>query len=50
MKVLSEMFSILSEEQRNEIIGWVKERVAENEFNCSLKAPASSKPPTLRKF
>ncbi|XP_039535563.1 otoancorin [Pimephales promelas] len=47
MKVLSEMFSILSEEQRNEIIGWAKERVAENEFNCSLKAPASSKPPTL---
>ncbi|XDV40141.1 hypothetical protein PO909_009276 [Leuciscus waleckii] len=42
MKVFSEMFSFLSEEQRNEIIGWVKERVAQNEFNCSLKAPASS--------
>ncbi|XP_077066803.1 otoancorin [Siphateles boraxobius] len=41
MKVFSEMFSVLSEEQRIEIIGWVKERVAQNEFNCSLKAPAS---------
>lgn len=57
MKVFGEMFSVLSEEQRNEIIGWVKERVAQNEFNCSLKAPASSilppKPlekPTMRKF
>ncbi|XP_067304921.1 otoancorin [Pseudorasbora parva] len=42
MKLFSEVFSVLSEEQRDEIIGWVKERVAQNEFNCSLKAPASS--------
>ncbi|KAK7147507.1 hypothetical protein R3I94_010130 [Phoxinus phoxinus] len=46
MKVFGEMFSVLSEEQRNEIIGWVKERVAQNEFNCSLKAHASSIPPS----
>ncbi|XP_051722797.1 otoancorin isoform X1 [Ctenopharyngodon idella] len=42
MKVFSEVFSVLSEEQKNEIIGWVKERVAQNEFNCHLKAPPSN--------
>ncbi|XP_067254931.1 otoancorin [Chanodichthys erythropterus] len=42
MKVFSEVFSVLSEEQKNDIIRWVKERVAQNEFNCLLKAPASN--------
>ncbi|XP_052474541.1 otoancorin isoform X1 [Carassius gibelio] len=42
MKVFGEVFSILSEEQRNAIIGWVKERVAQNEFKCVLKAPVFS--------
>uniref|UniRef100_A0A8C1DW98 Otoancorin n=1 Tax=Cyprinus carpio carpio TaxID=630221 RepID=A0A8C1DW98_CYPCA len=42
MKVFGEVFSVLSEEQRNAIIVWVKERVAQNEFKCVLKAPAFS--------
>ncbi|XP_059364605.1 otoancorin-like [Carassius carassius] len=42
MKVFGEVFTMLSEEQRNAIIGWVKERVAQNEFKCVLKAPVFS--------
>ncbi|XP_051576506.1 otoancorin-like [Myxocyprinus asiaticus] len=45
MKMFSEVFNILSEEQRNAIIGWVRERVAENEFACLLKPPVSSAQP-----
>ncbi|XP_059423021.1 otoancorin [Carassius carassius] len=40
MKVLGEVFSVLSEEQRKAVIGWIKERVALNEYKCLLKAPA----------
>ncbi|XP_016357161.1 otoancorin [Sinocyclocheilus anshuiensis] len=40
MKVFGEVFSVLSEEQRHLIIGWIKVRVALNEFKCLLKAPA----------
>ncbi|KAK2903230.1 hypothetical protein Q8A67_007943 [Cirrhinus molitorella] len=48
MKVFSEVFGILPEEQKNTIIEWVKERVAQNEFNCSLKPLAiSNMPPGL---
>ncbi|KAI2655309.1 Otoancorin [Labeo rohita] len=42
MKTFGEVFSVLSEGQRNAIIEWVKERVAQNEFNCLLKPPAIS--------
>lgn len=42
MKVFSEVFAVLSEQQKNEIIGWVKERNAQNEFNCHLKAPTTN--------
>ncbi|XP_051999820.1 otoancorin [Xyrauchen texanus] len=45
MKMFSEVFNILSEEQRNAIIGWVRERVAEKEFACLLKPPVSSAEP-----
>ncbi|XP_073702595.1 otoancorin [Garra rufa] len=46
MKVFGEVFSVLSEGQRNSIIEWVKERVAQNEFNCSLKSLAVSNLPS----
>ncbi|KAF4103292.1 otoancorin [Onychostoma macrolepis] len=40
MKVFGEVFRVLSEEQRNAVIGWIKEGVALNEFKCLLKVPA----------
>ncbi|ROL48157.1 Otoancorin [Anabarilius grahami] len=46
MKVFSEVFSVLSEEQKIKIIGWFKDGVAQNEFNCLLKAPASNMLPS----
>lgn len=42
MKMFGEVFNVLSEDQRNEIIGWLKERLAESEFKCLLKPPLSS--------
>ncbi|XP_043117416.1 otoancorin [Puntigrus tetrazona] len=46
MKVFGEVFSVLSEEKRNTVIGWIKERVTLNEFKCHLKAPAFSTQPS----
>ncbi|XP_072536586.1 otoancorin [Salminus brasiliensis] len=37
MKLFSEMFSFLTEEQREEIRRWMKERVVENEPTCQPK-------------
>ncbi|XP_030641325.1 otoancorin [Chanos chanos] len=37
MKLFREVFSSFSEEQKSRIRDWVKERVAENEFRCTLK-------------
>ncbi len=37
--MFGEVFSVLSEEQRNAVMGWIKEGVALNEFKCLLKAP-----------
>lgn len=51
MKMFGEVFNILSEDQRNNIIGWLKERVAESEFKCLLKPPLSSLlPPKSQSF
>ncbi|XP_041961827.1 LOW QUALITY PROTEIN: otoancorin [Alosa sapidissima] len=40
MKMFSEVFSSLSEEQRDQIREWVKASVLENEFNCTHSSPA----------
>ncbi|XP_056618545.1 otoancorin [Triplophysa dalaica] len=42
MKMFGEVFNVLSEDQRKEIIGWLKERIAESEFKCLSKPPLSS--------
>ncbi|XP_076135713.1 uncharacterized protein otoa [Alosa pseudoharengus] len=39
MKMFSEVFSSLSEEQRDQITEWVKASVLENEFNCTHSSP-----------
>nr|XP_055065889.1 otoancorin [Misgurnus anguillicaudatus] len=44
MKMFGDMFNGLSNDQRNEIIGWMKERVGESKFNCTLNPPISSPP------
>ncbi len=44
--MFGEVFSGLSEEQRNAVIGWIKEGVALNDFKCLLKAPAFSTQPS----
>ncbi|KAI7806231.1 otoancorin isoform X2 [Triplophysa rosa] len=42
MKMFGEVFNVLSEDQRKEIIGWLKERIAESEFKCLSKPSLSS--------
>ncbi|XP_065117136.1 otoancorin [Paramisgurnus dabryanus] len=44
MKMFGDMFNGLSDDQRNEIIGWMKERVGESKFNCISNLPPQ-KPP-----
>ncbi len=55
--MFGEVFGVLSEEQRNAVMGWIKEGVALNEFKCLLKAPEFSIQPSgslgkyiIRKF
>lgn len=51
MKMFGEVFNGLSENQRNEIIGWLKERIAESEFKCLSKPPLLSLlPPKSQSF
>ncbi|XP_062395728.1 otoancorin [Sardina pilchardus] len=47
MKMFSEVFSSLSEEQRDQIREWVKASVLENEFNCVPNNPAQRPKPPL---
>ncbi|KAG7469477.1 hypothetical protein MATL_G00129310 [Megalops atlanticus] len=44
MRTFSEVFSSLTAEQRAQISDWIKERVAQNYFNCSLNPSPSDKP------
>lgn len=42
MALFSEMFGALSERQRGRIRDWLKARVLENDFNCTLGHPSGS--------
>ncbi|XP_028831516.1 putative stereocilin-like protein isoform X2 [Denticeps clupeoides] len=44
MKLFSDIFGSLSEDQKVQIGNWVKERVMENNFNCNQNSPVPSTP------
>lgn len=48
MKTLQDLYVIWSEYQRAEVVKWVKQQIAQNYFNCTLKP--SSDPRLCKKL
>ncbi|XP_034553551.1 otoancorin [Notolabrus celidotus] len=43
MKMLTELYSVMSEEKKTKVLKWAKEQITQNYFNCTTMPKAASK-------